>query len=146
MSFDDHSFDKTYAVSSIEHIPNQGDTQSVKEMMRVTKEGGFVVITVPFSPEYLEQQTTDYYQGFERRYDAKNLKKRLIDPSGAKKFETYFLNNKFGGQDEFHNIWYKENLDAVVSDKSWDFTKALFTISKEPTILSRGAIIKLFKN
>lgn len=145
MSFNESSFDKAFAVSSIEHIPDNGDTKAIKEMMRVVKKNGIVVVTVPCSPEYLEQKSTEYYHGFERRYDYENLKKRLIEPSGTDQYEIYFLNNKFWWQDEFHNLWYSEKLDAVVNDRSWDFSKCMFTISNEPNEQTRGAIIKLKK-
>ena len=115
-------------------------------MMRVTKKGGSIVVTVPFSYEYLEQKNTDHYQGFERRYDLENLKKRLLDRVRSSEIQLLFINNKFGWLDEFCNIWYQEKLYEVVNEFSWRFTKTFFTISEEFNQLSRGAMIKIIKN
>lgn len=146
LSFPDESFDSVYAVSSIEHIPDDGDSKALKEMMRVTKKGGTVVVTVPFSYEYLELKMAEYYGGFERRYDLDNLKKRLLNGIESSEIQLLFLNNKFGWLDEFCNIWYQEKLFEVVSEFSWRFTKTFFTISSESNPLSRGAMIKIVKN
>jgi len=146
LSFPDEMFDCTYAVSSIEHIPDDGDSKALNEMMRVTKKGGTVVFTVPFSYEYLEQKIADHYQGFERRYDLENLKNRLLNGIESSEKQLLFLNNKFGWLDEFSHIWYKEKLYEAVNEFSWKFTKTFFTISTESNQLSRGAMIKIIKN
>ena len=146
LSFPDETFDCVYAVSSIEHIPDDGDSKALSEMMRVTKKGGSIVVTVPFSYEYLEQKNADHYQGFERRYDLENLKKRLLDRVRSSEIQLLFINNKFGWLDEFCNIWYQEKLYDVVNEFSWRFTKTFFTISEESNQLSRGAMIKIIKN
>lgn len=40
LSYPDNYFDRVSAISTIEHIPNDGDSLSVKEMSRVLKPGG----------------------------------------------------------------------------------------------------------
>jgi len=146
LSFTDETFDSVYAVSSIEHIPNDGDSRAFKEMVRVVKPGGKIVVTVPYSYKYLEQKTADHYQGFERRYDYENLKKRLLDFYKGDEIELYFLNNKFPWLDEFCNIWYQEKLYEVVNEFSWRFTKTFFTLSEKPNESSRGAMFKVIKS
>jgi len=146
LSFADETFDSVYAVSSIEHIPDDGDSKAIKEMMRVTKKGGRVVVTVPFASVFSEHKMVDYYGGFERRYDLDNLEKRLLTDVESSEIELLFLNNKFSWLDEFSNLWYQDKLYEVVNEFSWRFTKTLFTISKESNPLSRGAMIKIIKN
>jgi len=146
LSFSDETFDSVYAVSSIEHIPNDGDSKAFKEMLRVAKPGGKIVVTVPFSNKFLEQKTADHYQGFERRYDYENLKKRLLDFYKGDKIELCFLDAKFPWLDEFCNIWYQEKLYEVVNEFSWRFTKTFFTLSEKPNESSRGAMFKVIKS
>jgi len=146
LSFSDETFDSVYAVSSIEHIPNDGDSMAFKEMLRVVKPGGKIVVTVPFSNKYLEQKTADHYLGFERSYDYENLKKRFLDFYKGDKIELYFLNNKFPWLDEFCIIWYQEKLYEVVNEFSWRFTKTFFTLSEKPNESSRGAMFKVIKS
>jgi SAM-dependent methyltransferase len=89
-------FDKVIAISSIEHIPENGDTFSVKEFMRVLKPGGKCLITVPFGI-YEEKKQTWYYSGFERRYDLDNLRKRLLSVSDLEVEELLFLSTPNAG-------------------------------------------------
>ena len=48
LPFKDSTFDISVAFSTIDHIPTQQKRiQAIKEMSRVTKNGGYVIITVP---------------------------------------------------------------------------------------------------
>ena len=40
LSYPDNHFDRVSAISTLEHIPNDGDSKAVKEMSRVLKKGG----------------------------------------------------------------------------------------------------------
>jgi SAM-dependent methyltransferase len=95
MDFPDGRFDKVYALSVVEHIPDDGDTRCVQEMARVLAEGGRCVLTVPFSPTSRTEYTTRgfYWSGssssdehgrtfYQRRYSESDLFERLIRPSG----------------------------------------------------------------
>ena len=52
LSYPDDSFDAAFSVSVIEHIPDQGDTAAVRELLRVVKPGGVVIITTPYDTAY----------------------------------------------------------------------------------------------
>ena len=54
LPFEDASFDHAYSVSVLEHIPAPGDEQALRELARVTKPGGRVVVTLPYATEYRE--------------------------------------------------------------------------------------------
>lgn len=93
LSYPDDSFDAVYSVSVLEHIPDRGDTAAIRELVRVVKPGGPVVVTVPYDDRYRETYVQhDVYERarvgdeavfFERHYDNAALTERLIDPSGA---------------------------------------------------------------
>lgn len=95
LSFDDDYFNKIYSISVIEHIPDDGDIECLKEIRRVLSKGGRCVITVPFSPTArIDYKKDDFYWArssstledgevfFQRRYSEEDLFYRLINPSG----------------------------------------------------------------
>ncbi len=98
-------FDKIFSVSVIEHIEKNGDTACIRELARVLKPGGKIVITTPFGSEYKENWVSrDAYGNkfdgdkpvfLSRIYDKKNLKTRLIDPSGLKLESRIICNERF---------------------------------------------------
>src|SRR2546428_5393771 len=51
LTYPDESFDFVYSISVIEHIPDDGDTASLREFRRVLKPGGILVIPIPYRPE-----------------------------------------------------------------------------------------------
>ena len=70
--FQDKFFDTVVAVSTIEHVGMhekdlQGDKKAIKEIIRILKPGGLLLMTVPVGNKFKE--TT-----FERIYDPESLK------------------------------------------------------------------------
>jgi SAM-dependent methyltransferase len=47
LPYEDASFDRAYSVSVLEHIPERGDEAALKELARVVKPGGRIVLTLP---------------------------------------------------------------------------------------------------
>lgn len=98
LSFAEASFNKVYAISVLEHIPDDGDSQCVREMARVLEPGGRCLITVPFAPEaraeYIDpaglywaahsQSDSTGRVFYQRRYGERELYERLIEPSGLR--------------------------------------------------------------
>lgn len=96
LGYPDASFEKVFSISVIEHIPDHGDSECLREITRVLKPGGRCMLTVPFSPESRDQyrKGADFYWSsastsvedgsafFQRRYSERDLRERLIDPSG----------------------------------------------------------------
>jgi SAM-dependent methyltransferase len=54
LPFEDASFDGAYSVSVLEHIPQPGDEEALRELARVTRPGRLVVVTLPYAGEYRE--------------------------------------------------------------------------------------------
>lgn len=97
LAFDDGAFNKIYSISVVEHIPDEGDSECMKEMGRVVSSGGRCVVTVPFAPTSRDEyRKADFYWSesskadsngmvfFQRRYSEDDLYSRLIEPSGLK--------------------------------------------------------------
>jgi SAM-dependent methyltransferase len=88
LTYPPDSFDGVYSISVLEHIPETGDSQAMREIARVLKPGGRAFIQVPFRPAYEEVHVTRDVYGrkydgttkvfFERRYDAATLASRII--------------------------------------------------------------------
>ena len=108
LSFGDGSFDKVYSLSVVEHIPDEGDTQCMKEIGRVLSAGGRCVITVPFSPtSKVEFRRKEFYWAdsssvasngrvfYQRRYSEEDLYVRLIDPSGLRLEKLRYFGERF---------------------------------------------------
>lgn len=84
LPFEDGSFDHAYSVSVLEHIPEPGDEQALRELARVTKPGGRVVVTLPYADEYREdwrdapvyaEQAAGERHFFQRWYDRGRLER-----------------------------------------------------------------------
>lgn len=107
LSFADASFDRVYSISVLEHIPDDGDSECVREIGRVLAPGGRCVITVPFWPAgrvdwrdpdfYWSGSTVEGGEGkvfFQRRYSEAQLRERLIEPSGLRLSKLRFVGER----------------------------------------------------
>ena len=54
LPFEDESFDHAYSISVLEHIEEPGDAEALRELARVVKPGGRVLVTLPHAVEYSE--------------------------------------------------------------------------------------------
>jgi SAM-dependent methyltransferase len=80
LTYPDNYFDIVVSTSVIEHIYNQcdwqGDTLAMKEMARICKPGGIILLSTDMAKESKWVSGTYYYSN-------EDLYKRLIDPSGC---------------------------------------------------------------
>jgi len=95
LGYEDASFDIVYSMSVIEHIEGeQGDSQSIGEMVRVLKPGGLLLLSVPFGKKYVEQMRRGLVQCvektkdqslyfFQRIYDRTALENRILSALGG---------------------------------------------------------------
>jgi len=103
MDFPNSSFDAVSCISTIEHIPNNGDILTIKEIARVLKPNGRVFISIPYGQKYKEGKSPGGY--FERRYDYEALNSRLIHPSGLKLKKIGFVYDRKSRK--ITNLYYK---------------------------------------
>ena len=94
LNYADDSFDGAFSISVLEHIPDRGDTLAIRELVRVVKPGGLVVVTTPYDlryretfvngPVYEREARPGEQVFFERHYDAATLDERLLRIEGAR--------------------------------------------------------------
>jgi SAM-dependent methyltransferase len=83
-----------FSISVLEHIPDNGDSDAMREIARVLKPGGVATLTVPFAASGLRDEFVDgpVYEReqrvgptfYQRHYDAAAVQERLVAPSGLK--------------------------------------------------------------
>jgi SAM-dependent methyltransferase len=108
LSFGDASFDKVYSLSVLEHIPDGGDSECVRELARVLAPGGRCVLTVPFWPtSRTDWREADFYWSgasvddatgrvfYQRRYSEADLHERLVEPSGLRLAKLRFVGDRW---------------------------------------------------
>ena len=80
LPFDDNHFDAISAISTIEHcglprygdkIDKNGDILAIKEIVRVLKKGGYLILTVPYAAN------SSIYQNKHRVYNKRSFKKLI---------------------------------------------------------------------
>jgi SAM-dependent methyltransferase len=87
LPFEKASFHHAYSISVLEHIADDGDEQALRELARVVKPGGRVIVTLPFAvtyredwrnrPEFVDHGEVEGRYFFQRWYDDERLD-RLI--------------------------------------------------------------------
>jgi SAM-dependent methyltransferase len=87
LPFGDESFDHAYSISVLEHIAEGGDEQALRELARVVKRGGRVVVTLPYAaayredwrdtPLYVDHGPVDGRYFFQRWYDDRHVDRLL---------------------------------------------------------------------
>jgi SAM-dependent methyltransferase len=107
LSYPDQSFTTVYAISVVEHIPDGGDAECLREIGRVLRPGGICLITVPFWPTSRDEYRSPnfYWAGssrkaaggivfFQRRYSEDDLYARLIEPSRLELKEIVYVGER----------------------------------------------------
>ena len=97
MRFPSGSFDKVTAISVIEHIPEKGDVQTLREIGRVLKKGGTAVISFPFKNEF-EEENDAAFGGLQRYYDEKAVKERVLGATGMKPVKVVYFGSSLSGK------------------------------------------------
>jgi SAM-dependent methyltransferase len=110
LTYPDNSFDVVTAVSTIEHIPGNGDTQAAREAYRVLRPGGVFALSVPVARggPYWEQCRRGEVYGrkgrgepvfFSRAYDEGTLRTRILEaaPFAQRSLEYWHDHNWYIG-------------------------------------------------
>jgi SAM-dependent methyltransferase len=98
------TFDRVFSISTIEHIPADGDTVAMREIARVLVPGGLAAFTVPwrdggYLEEFKDPGDPDVYWVkddderavfYQRAYDRQAFEVRLLCPSGLSLVDLSF--------------------------------------------------------
>ena len=113
LGYGDETFESAFSISVLEHIPGKGDVETVREMARVLRPGGRLVLTLPVAAEAGEiflnrdlygsgkERTTKGYF-FQRYYDAEAIAQRIVVPSGLRVVRLRLFTERFV---PFERIW-----------------------------------------
>lgn len=105
-TFPAERFDVVYSMSVIEHVQgDRGDSEAVREMIRVLKPGGLLVISVPFGPDLQEQSIIGFADAarpthdakeyfFQRIYDCEAFKKRILSEAALEAIEMITVSRR----------------------------------------------------
>lgn len=129
LNYPNNSFDSVITISVIEHINNDGDADAMKEMWRVLKPSGVLILTFPVSKSFnIEYSESDTYGlnvdkmkdkfFFQRVYDEKSIKERLLN--NIQDFtileQQIFGETEYGFYSKYSERWKKKGLSETVKD------------------------------
>ncbi|MDT3694740.1 MAG: class I SAM-dependent methyltransferase [Ignavibacterium sp.] len=129
LNYANNSFDAVISISVIEHIDNNGDMTAIKEMMRILKKDGILILTFPVSKSFvIEYSESDTYglkvnqindkYFFQRVYDEKSIKERLLN--NIQDFtileQQIFGEIEQGFYSKYSDRWKKKGLLETVKD------------------------------
>ena len=98
----DGSFDAVVCISTIEHLPNGGESRMMREIGRVLKLGGLCFVSVPYATT---ARVGHWGRWFQQWFDLFGAEQHLIHPSGLNLIEQGFLiGDKVG---RWADCWYR---------------------------------------
>ncbi len=135
LKYEDESFDTIISISVIEHINGDGDSKAIREMWRVLKPGGKLILTFPVKKNFeIEYRDEDIYNlnndkrddefFFQRIYNELEIDNRLL--SNISNFEI--VNSKIFG--ETSESFYKNYSERWKSKGYSETVKDAYHISK----------------
>ncbi|MDH3691161.1 MAG: class I SAM-dependent methyltransferase [Gammaproteobacteria bacterium] len=129
LSYSDETFDVVVCISVIEHIDGDGDTQAMREMWRVLKPGGVMILTFPVKPEFEEEYRKENVYNldvgkkggsyfFQRYYDQDAVENRLYAALSEYRITSraFYAEICPGFFSEYEKRWLKKGLAETVKD------------------------------
>lgn len=102
LPFSTSSFDFVTCISTIEHLPGEGDMYMSREIGRVLRPGGYCFLSVPYM---IKSKEGTWGKWFQRWYDVPSAMARILKPSGLLLISYGFL---MGGKiGKIFDVWYK---------------------------------------
>jgi len=136
LPFPNNYFDAVLSISVIEHINDEGDSLAMKEIWRVLKPGGKLILTFPvkkvYATEYrdkdeynlnVEKKSGKYF--FQRIYDEQKIEERLL--SSINNYEI--ISKKVFGVTEKN--FYSNYKERWMKYSYWETVKDPYYISKK---------------
>ena len=136
LPFANNYFDVVLSISVIEHINDEGDSLAMKEIWRVLKPGGKLILTFPvnkvYATEYrdkdeynlnVEKKSGKYF--FQRIYDEQKIEERLL--SSINNYEI--ISKKVFGVTEKN--FYSNYKERWMKYSYWETVKDPYYISKK---------------
>ena len=99
LTYDSGYFDRVFAISTLEHIPGDGDSEAMSEIARVLSPDGLAIIAVPFRAlgydEEFRRVDVSFHRHpegvfYERRYDLAAIRKRLLSAARLRAMSICF--------------------------------------------------------
>ncbi len=166
LPYPDGHFDRVTVISVIEHVPDPGDIEGMRELARVLAPGGRLVLSVPFgmtARDFFRNETvySEAYRGepvfFQRHYTPETLETRLIEPSGLRVAARLYFGE--AGFPFFNRFWVLPNwlkpAKALYAWMSPVFARRFMgvydspeplTLPSPPMITANGAFLVLVKD
>ncbi len=149
LSFREKQFYFTYSISVIEHI-YRDYYLAISEMIRATKESGFIYVTFPISREYREEwlksdlyghQHKDkrgvFFQYIFNEKHSENITKFIKRKSEIIDYGFYF-EKKDGGYDKLVTFLKKNKMFNIIKNSFANFWYGLFNLQPMPENFSVG--------
>lgn len=152
LPYQNESFDIVLSISVIEHVANEGDSDFIKEIWRVLKPGGIVILTFPIATKFkIEYSDTDTYSlnvnskdskyFFQRIYDETSINNRLLNSIS----DFTILDKQIFGETEsgyyrmYNEKWKRYGLSETVKDpyhisKSFNYLNSFNDIRESAVI------------
>lgn len=139
LSFPRDFFDKATAIGVIERFPEEEDIQIVRELARVVRLGGWVILTAPFSPVYMDYPA-DPASGGSRRYDVQEFHRRFGALPGLTLQSVCYIEARTEMIDRFLENWYSNRLYQDLGSASALISLNLFQGVEASSPLCRGLV------
>lgn len=160
LPFKSNSVDNIISISVIEHIDKFDDSVAIREMWRILKPGGKLILTFPvkkhFEEEFreenvyslgLEKKEGKYF--FQRYYDKDTIGKRLLDNLPEHKIvqQELFGEIQEGFFHEYEKRWISYGLSETVKDPYYmtKFMKKFRSIDDIPGAAVSGITVQKVK-